>query len=180
MTTFALYNIIGVAAALGATFLALRANSTSSVLAYIALIMFFLGDTIWLDNSSIIVWGIIACAVFIIDISRPGEGGDKEAKHAPFSTLSAVYMFVGSLVLALVAYAADSHFIVPGAVVGAFLALLAYVKTPQGTAIPFPGSEFFHYFCTYALRIILTATIIAMVIGVAATRHIIMQQLHEF
>ena len=82
MTTFALYNIIGVAAAVGATFLALRANSTSSVLAYIALIMFFLGDTIWLDNSSIIIWGIIACAVFIIDISRPGEAfsiheGDK-------------------------------------------------------------------------------------------------------
>ena len=172
MVLSSIYNISGLIAGIAAVWFTIRPRAYSILLAYIALVLFFLGNSVWLTRQDIINYGLAALCIYFIN--------SVQTVKVEFSTTAAAYMNVGTYVCMVLAYLIYPESAIIGAFVGSVLGLLAYVKTPAGKNMGFHGSLFFNYFCAYGLRIFIVAALLGLVIVATLSKFIIMAQLPEY
>ena len=75
-----------------------------------------------------------------------------------------LYIAVAAVAGALIGMAFGSRYVTLAIIVGALLGEFAYLKTPRGRAGGFSFSEFYKYFCSEALNIIVTVAQLRLIV----------------
>ena len=121
-------------------------------LAWLALLLLHLSYYIGVHTDTFIFWGIAAALAAGMTYLRP---------NVDDATLSAsnLYIAVSAIAGCLLGMLLGARMMVLGVIVGAFIGLMAFTRTPAGRPLRLAYSDFLYYFCAKCLPVIVTVAI---------------------
>lgn len=153
-TIFLIICILCVCSAVATT---LWRTAVAVVLAYMALWAGHLSAEATFSTTFFISWGVVAVICLILDLYS--EPIPKSAN------MVRVYVLLGAIAGAMVGLTVADSCLIPGCALGAFVALLAFSKTPRGGGMPITVSTIVQVFCRYALTTVAIISMLATLIG---------------
>lgn len=148
--------ILGIILLIGAIVMAYRPWVPSVILSYVAMWVLNYGKHIYIGNNTLLFWGIATMLVLLI---RMGQTQDKP------DTKGIGYITTGTLVGCIVGMLMSDTGIILGSVIGAFMGLLAFCRTPNGKELHFPSKEWIMQLASKGLPIIVSMCIIGTILN---------------
>lgn len=120
----------------------------AAVPAFLALVLLQLTPCINAPIWETVMWGIATALVVGLRYYQPS--GEPDGRNT-----GNVYVGLGAIAGALLGLLVGREFIVAGTIIGAFMGVMGYSRTPHGRWIKFPTSTFIQYFCAKGLPAII-------------------------
>ena len=125
----------------------------AAVPAFVALVLLqftpFMAISLWEGGSWGVATGIVAA------LRRFQPAGEPDGNK-----VSNLYVGLSSLAGSVLGLTLGKEFILLGAIVGGFMGVMAYSRTPLGKWIKFPTSTFIQYFCAKGLPAIVATAMV--------------------
>ena len=150
---FVVLLIVGLIALALTLVLLFKPRYPAAVPAYASLLALHASTYIYLTTSTLVFWGCAALLVALLHMLLPK--GEPAASRA-----SNLYVGLGALAGLAVGIAVSARIVI----LGTFLGLFAYSRTPKGSWLKFPTFTFIQYFCAKGLPAIVAVAIIGIAI----------------
>ncbi|MGM9803003.1 MAG: hypothetical protein ACI308_02380 [Muribaculaceae bacterium] len=154
---FTILLILGLISLLAALLLVFKPKFPGAVAAYIAVFLLHASTHIYLTTSTLVFWACATVIVAVLHYLQP-KGEPKESRA------SNLYIGLGGIAGLMAGLAIDARVMILGVIVGVFLGLIAYTRTPNGRWLKFPTFTFIQYFCAKALSAIVAIAIVGLAI----------------
>lgn len=152
---FIVFLAIGLVCMAAAIYFLFRPHFPAAIAAYIGMIMLHVSTYIFLTTNALIFWGCACLIVGLLHMLLPkGEPAASKASNR--------YIALAGLAGMTVGLAVHPNFMVIGCILGCFLGLFAYTRTPYGSWLKFPTFTFIQYFCAKGLPAIVAIAIIGI------------------
>lgn len=130
-------------------------RSWAGVAAWGSLLCFHFAFSSMISTPTLIFWAIAVALVLGIDYLRGISGRPPRVTNA--------YITAGSLVGAVTGAVVAPAALIPGAILGAFLGLMAWSRTPSGRVLAFPSREFWQLLLILGLPAVVVMSILGQV-----------------
>lgn len=152
---FLVFLIIGLLCMATAILLLFKPKFPAAVVGYIGLLSLHASTYIYLTTNALIFWGIATVIVGILHAMLPkGEPANSRASN--------IYIAWAGLAGTVLGLAIHANVMVIGSIIGTFVGLLAYTRTPKGAWLKFPTFTFIQYFCAKGLSAIVALAIMGI------------------
>ncbi len=150
------YIIFGILCLCAGLYFCIRPILPGSLFTYFGMWFFKWSHIIWIDQNTLIFWGIITLLVLGVNFLQRKEDSRFH--------LGNVYLLIGTIAGMLIGIALGEHFMVAAAWIGTIIAQFAFAKTPKGRPLLFSASNFISYFCAKGIHILIVVSMVGIII----------------
>lgn len=153
LTTLSLTLLVAAAIFLvAALVLTLWPRAAAAVPAFVAMVLLHLGHLVIEPAWRLVIWGL--AMVVCVCLRRMQPKGEPDGRLT-----GNLYVALAALAGALAGMAAGVNFILLGTILGAFMGMMAYSRTPHGSWLKTRGGTMVQYFCAKGLPAIVAVAI---------------------